>query len=228
MFAFMKSFFAFLLILFAVPAALGQEARPVTLDPSDVEEIRRLIGRVADLEEMLQAQNIKIANMRNEIETLHRDLRESQEKNNRKLADTLTREDLKKVYDSINEVEKKRGEDNKKMLEEIEKMVEKLAKAAPTVVAPSNPGGDKPEKTVKPPKELPRTSTNTNNALVYTHTVARGESLSAIVQAYNDALKDQNKERITLEMVKKANPTININNIYVGQEILIPVPPDKK
>src|SRR5688500_2794836 len=98
MFDFMKRFFPLFLsaLLLAVPL-LGQDNRGVTLDPSDVEEIRRLIGRVADLEEMLQAQSLKMANMRNEIETLHKDLREAQDKNSRKMADAVTRDDLKKI-----------------------------------------------------------------------------------------------------------------------------------
>jgi hypothetical protein len=232
MFDFMKRIFPLLLgvSLFAMPAVRGQDNRPVTLDPSDVEEIRRLIGRVADLEEMLQAQNLKIANMRNEIESLHRDQRESQDKNSRKLADAVTRDDLKKLVESIQE---KRIEDNKQMLEAIEKMVRDLTKVAPPTLNSSGANTDKPDKqdkTTRPPRDLSREkpSTNTNNELVYTHTVAKGESLSLIISAYNAALKEQNKAPITLDMVRRANPKINMNNIYVGQEILIPVPPDKK
>ena len=57
-----------------------------------------------------------------------------------------------------------------------------------------------------------------------TYTVEKGEYLSTILDAYNAEFKKRGKGRVTLEDVKRANPTININRIYVGQEILIPDP----
>ena len=81
---------------------------------------------MADLEEAFNALNIGLANIRVRVETLDKELRESQQNNSRKLAEMLTRDDLKKIYESIQEVDKKRVEDNKKMLEEIERMVKEL------------------------------------------------------------------------------------------------------
>lgn len=228
---FMKRFFGLFLFscLLHPWLASAQENRPVTLDPSDVEEIRRLVGRVADLEEAFNAQSRRMANLNNEIETLRRELREAQEGNSRKMADVVTREDLTKTYDKIKEVDEKRLADNKRMLEEIEKMVKELTKLPPPSLS-TGTGSEKPERPGRQPKDLSqeKTTTTTNNEEVYTHTVAKGENLSLIIAAYNSALKEKNKSPITLDAVRRANPKINLNNIYVGQEILIPVPPDKK
>jgi hypothetical protein len=188
---------------------------------------RRFAGQSAG-----EAQNRRIASLTGEIEALHRSLRDAQEKTGRKLADVVTREDLKGMRDSIKEVDDKRLADNKQMLEAIEKMVKEIAIKTPPPVATSTTTNTERADRQRPPKDVstPKQSTNTNNELVYTHTVGKGENLSLIISEYNKALKEKepNKAPITLDMVRRANPKINLNNIFVGQEILIPVPPDKK
>jgi hypothetical protein len=63
----------------------------------------------------------------------------------------------------------------------------------------------------------------------YPYKIKSGDSLTRIIGAYNSQLKEKgmNKAPITLDMVKKANPKLNPNNLPVGREIKIPIPPDK-
>jgi TolA-binding protein len=232
MFGIMKRIFPVLVIctLLLGINSRAQQAGTVTIDSSDLEEIRRLMGRVADLEEAYNAQSRRMANLVAEIESLRSALRESNEVQNKRLIEMATREDLKKMAESIREVDRNRESDKKVILEAIERMGKELAKAPPAVIPAAPDRTERPKPAEKPARDLSKekTTTTTNNELVYTHTVARGENLTLIINAYNNALKDQNKMPITLEMVRRANPKINLNNIYVGQEIIIPVPPDKK
>jgi LysM repeat protein len=200
-------------------------------DPADVEEMKRLVGKVQDLEEASAVYRRDIADLKDQNERLRSALREANDHSTRKMADFVTREDLKRLAEKLQEVDQKRESDKKLILEEIEKSFSRLANMIPAA-GPSNSSnsGSKKErqKEEKEEKAAKKNLTETKNDLFYTHKVEKGESLSDIITAYNTELKKEGKGQVTLEGVRKANPKVNINKIYVGQEILIPVPADKK
>lgn len=118
----------------------------------------------------------------------------------------VTREDLKKVVEQLQEVDRKREEDKKLILESIKD----LAKLPPAHSSRSKPAPERTENT---------------ETVVYS--VQKGNRLGDIIAAYNEEFSKQGLGRLTIEQVKRANPEINVDRIREGQTIKIPVPSKK-
>ena len=198
---------AFCLILLGILAAAAPQTITAQVVSYEVEEMRRLAGQVEDLRAALEAQQRKIANLERQVDTLRTALRQSTDSTSTKLSDVATRDDLKKLANVIEEVDKKRIADRNLIIEEVKKQ---LADLATGLSKPREPVVEKTE------------------GVFYPHTVEAGQYLSAILDAYNANFKAKGKGQITLDDIRKANPNININRIYVGQKILIPDPGNKK
>ena len=57
------------------------------------------------------------------------------------------------------------------------------------------------------------------------HIVEGGQTISAIIAAYNATLKEQGvKKRITLKSVLDANPNLDPRAMRIGQSLFIPDP----
>jgi len=108
-------------------------------------------------------------------------------------------EDLKQLANALKEVDRKRLEDYDKIRDELLGIRKGLLSAPPP-----------------PPRDSPRPSKPEKG---FEHTVQSGQTLSAIIQAYHD-----HNVNVTLEQIKKANPGLNPDKIYVGQKIWIPAP----
>ncbi len=177
------------------------------------ERFRSLEGLVQQLQEANLILTRKLTEQSSEINTLREHMREEQ---TRALGNLATREELKKFAGTIQEVDRKREGDNKMMIERIEKVAKIAASTPPPVVIhpPPTGSGNKPE--------APDVEGN-----FFKHKVKTGESLSKILEAYNTALREKGKAMVTMDMVKRANPTMDANNIIVGRTILIPVPSEK-
>jgi len=207
--------FAFAAALTALPLATSS-AQGIS---ADAEEFRRLAGEVADLRDANSAQQRRIAQLQKEVDSLRSALREANDRSTTKMGDFVTREDLKKILDRVQEVDQKRESDRKLILEEFEKLGRTIA-SAPAPAAERKPREKPVVKDTEPPV-APIEGT------FYPHKVQEGESLGEIVTQYNAALAKEGRPRITLAQVRAANPKLNPNRILVGQEILLPVP-DKK
>ena len=189
----------------------------------DLEEFRRLQGEVANLQDQNQAQKQRIAELTRRVEKLQSDLRDANERATIKMGDFVTREDLKKITDLIEDVDKKRENDRKVILEEFEKLGKSLAQASPRNGRRddrgSDRGSDRDERTEPPAQPW------TGKVLPYT--VKPNQTLSHIREDFNKTLRDQGLAPISSSDILRANPGLNPNRIYVGQELLLPVP-DKK
>ena len=172
----------------------------------EVEEMRRLAGQLEDLRSALEAQQKKIRSLENQVDSLRTALREANQNTTMKLSDVVTRDDLKKLGNAIEEVDKKRIADRKLIVDEVQNQIANLASNL---------------KPVAPPPV-------TTQFEAYPHTVQAGEYVSTILDAYNAEFKSKGKGQVTLEDIKKANPNMNINKIYVGQKIMIPDPGSKR
>lgn len=233
MFDEMKRFAPLLLSLALFRAHIfAAEEAPATTDQAFVEDFKRLVGRVQDLEESLSAQQRRNADLKAEVESLRTALRETTETSSRKMADAVTREEVNRFAQKLQEVDQKRESDKKTILEEIRNLENAVTKKLETLAAapasrPSNTGrgsrNSERQDAGTEKKTLPQGSGE-----VYPYKVKKNESLSEIIAAYNGVFKAQGKGTITLDQVRKANPKININKIYEGQEILIPAPAEKK
>lgn len=219
----MKRFFAVAAASLMIASTSGADAslQPVFIDAADLEEMRRMAGRLDQLEDAYSAAQKRLTQLSTEIEALRSKLSETQDNQSRKLVDAVTRDDLRKVVDDL---QKEREQDKRTILEAIERMGKELSKVPPAQSSNSN----RPERRTERKETSTEKPSGSGSELVYTYTVAPGDNLSKIISAYNAALKEQNKMPVTLESIRRANPKINLNNVYPGQEILIPVPADKK
>ena len=196
----------------------------------DAEEFRRLIDRVAAQEEAIETFRSSVSQLRADLARLRaeNDKLKAQVEAPRNYA---TQDQLSQLGQQLKEVEKNRSADKQHILEALDKL-----KATPPVVVPpppvavpgarpgidekpKGPGGDKPSGGAgeKPPEakdsgpELP--------AEFYEHTLADGETLGAVIEAYNKT----HGLKTRLAHVLKANPSIkDPKRLRVGQKIRIP------
>lgn len=190
-------------------------AQPLTVD---LEEFRRLAGEVADLRDASVAQQRRITQLQKEVEALRSSLRDANERATTRMGEMVTREDLKKAFDRIQEVDQKREADRRLILDEFEKLGKTLATPA------DRPDRRRRDREKEPEPDVPAAPIE---GTFYPHKVAKGESLGEIISKYNAHLAEKGLPKITLSQVRAANPKVNIDRIYVGQEILLPVPEKK-
>lgn len=215
--------YAAIAIMFILLGFRGSSAQAIQVD---VEEFKRLAGEVADLRDANAAHQRRITQMQKEIESLRDALRESNERATSKMGDFTTREDLKKIAEKIQEVDQRREADRKLILEEFEKLGKTLAQP---VERPDRGNSRKHSRDNE--KKEPNSDAIAEKPIegtFYPYKVKDGERLADIIKAYNTALKEKGLPSINIEQVRAANPKVNINRIFVGQEILLPVPEKKK
>ncbi|HEY1171594.1 MAG TPA: hypothetical protein VGH19_09510 [Verrucomicrobiae bacterium] len=215
--------------LFALVAATNLTAQDATraAQIADQQEAAERYNRLSAHVEDLLAAN---ADLQRKIGVLENDLRKtraellaevskaerrSEESNGR----YVTQDQLKKLVDAVNDLDKKRVEDDKRIVEEVRKLVQKIASSAnisgPTPSAP------------RPTVEKPVVDTSPANVPTkgFEHVVQPGEFLGTIIKAYNEALKEKGvTKKITQSMVEKANPGLNPNKMAIGSKIFIPDP----
>jgi hypothetical protein len=138
----------------------------------------------------------------------------------------------------MGEIEKSRQADNnlvKEQFVELKKLLDRppqvIVQPAPTPAPSTRDRGerDRGERDGKPPKDNNEEEPPAFNGDYFGYKIKSGDRLTQIIAAFNAKLKEEgkNKAPITLDMVKKANPKMNPNNLVVGREIRIPVPPDR-
>ena len=114
---------------------------------------------------------------------------------------TATRDDLEGLAKSIREIDRKRHQDKDLILKEMKTLLR------------SAPAGTKPP------------AVTSKSQIGFNHTVEAGETISAIISAYNTQLKSKGvKKRITLKTVLDANPNLNPRAMRIGQVLFIPDP----
>lgn len=194
-----------LLVTAAVPA-WAQE---------DVEDVRRLHGTVESLTEGQESLRRQIQELRDVVS----ELRQENARLQQQLAsggEMVNREQLKEVIKSIKQVDEKRAADAeyvKRQLEEIAKEVSRSFSAPP-------PPRDTPKPT-KPPKPAPVAQDPPPDLpeKQYVHKVGNGETLGAIIAAYNKGYS----LKVRVSDVMAANPNLkDPKRLRVGQELNIP------
>lgn len=209
---------------FSLLVAVVLSCRPLFAIDVDAEDFRRLMDRVVAQEEAIETFRSSVTQLRNDLARLRAE--------NDKLKAQLdaprnyaTQDQITQLGQQLKEVEKNRTADKQQILEALDKL-----KAAPPIVvppplpvpkpppvdkpAPSSGGGataEKPAPAADPGPELP--------AEFYEHTLAEGETLGAVIEAYNKA----HGLKTRLAHVLKANPSIkDPKRLRVGQKLRIP------
>ena len=160
------------------------------------ENVNRLQSQLEDL--MLSYTALK-----KEVDSLRSELRKVRAQSAQKDSGAATRGDIENLAKTIREVDRKRSADKELILKEMKSLVRNIPKSRPNTTPPATPRSEKGFK----------------------HSVQNGETISAIIAAYNDVLKSQGaKKRITLKSVLDANPKLNPRSIQIGQILFIPDP----
>ncbi len=163
------------------------------------ENYKALKGHVEDL---LAAQ----AEQDKHLAALAREISELREQVSKPAGNYASAEDLKRLAETIQEIDKKRQADKELILEEFAKL-ERIVTAAPAhasvkpppPAAEIVPAGPKPDETG------------------YNYVIKKGDRLSLIAKAYRDA-----GVKVTAERIQQANPGLDPARLIVGRKIFIP------
>ena len=151
----------------------------------------------SQLADLLEAHNA----LKSELSKFRSEVRQLRAQTATKDPAAVTRADLEGLAKSIREVDRKRIQDKDLILKEMQALLR------------STPTG------AKPPTAPPHSEKG------FDHTVETGQTISAIIAAYNTRLKRQGvKKRITLKSVLDANPNLNPRTMRIGQSLFIPDP----
>jgi len=185
----------FLVLGFSVAAARAQ-------DDATQQQINELNGRIQNLTDSQTVQAKRITALEKEVSELR-------DKSSQPAAtDTANADDLKKLADQVQEIDKKRQEDRELILKEIGKLGKvggssSGRKSTPSVTTNAATGG----------------SSAGGKENGYERTIAAGDTLSVIAAAYRDQ-----GIKVTSDQILKANPGLDPKNLKVGQKIFIPAP----
>ena len=194
------SIFLIACLLLITPAVRGQDAAAAAAkaerDAAE-ERYKRLNSAVDDLLAAHTEQQKRIAALAREVESLR-------EQQSRPRASYASEEDLRRLAEKIQEIDKKRADDKELILKEIAKLGKTLS-AAPA----SRP---KPSVADTPPSAAPDKDH-------YEYVIKSGETLSVIAQTYREQ-----GIKVTVDQILKANPKLDATKLRVGQKIIIPAP----
>ena len=188
--------------IFAIVALIAPRAP--AQDSATQQQLDQLSGQIQSIQDSLTAQDKRITALESKISDME-DKVNQPGGNNYASAD-----DLKNLAQQVQEIDKKRQEDNQKIL----KAIQELGKG----------GGGHAE----PLNITPNTSNTGNTATSggaggqqngYNYTIQQGNTLSAIAKAYR-----AQGIKVTVSQIEAANPGLTPNNLIVGKTIFIPAP----
>jgi septal ring factor EnvC (AmiA/AmiB activator) len=186
------------LFIFVFTASLARAQ-----DAATQEQLDKLSGQIQDLQVSLLSQDKR-------IQALEKQIADLGDKVNQPAAnDSASADDLKKLAAQVQEIDKKRQDDNALILRQLEKLA-KVGGASTT--------GHK-----SPPAVLPAATTAAADASPgakqsgYDYTIAPGDTVSAIAKAYH-----AQGVKVTTAQILAANPGLNPNSLIVGKKIFIP------
>jgi LysM repeat protein len=189
------SFLLVTLALCSPPAVRAQDA-------ATEERLNKLSGRIEDLTAAQEA-------LRKQISELTRELEGVREQSGKPNASYASREDLNRLAEKVQEVDRKRMDDAEKIRTE-------LLKLRKVLEAPLS----QPKKTtVTAPKDTAVTTSPTTPEKGFEYVIKSGDTLEAVAQAY----KEKNI-KVTVAQIQKANPGLKAERLRVGQKIFIPAP----
>lgn len=188
----------FSLILTAAALLVARPA--LAQDPATEERLNKLQAQIQDLIDGQSAFNKRLAK-------LSEDLQHLTERVNAGNSSLATAEDLRRLAEKVQEVDRKRENDKDAILDKLEA----LAKIERSI--PHSP----PPRSTPPPE--PTTPPARADEKGYTYTVQAGDTLSIIIDAYR-----QQGVKTSQSEILKANPGLNPNRLRPNQKIFIPAP----
>jgi DNA repair exonuclease SbcCD ATPase subunit len=203
--------FALLCLLGTAPLMRGQTTPPPPAPPAsppagmsqqEIEQnYKSLKGEVADLKETKD-------DFQKRFEEIHKALDKLREQMDKPNPTYATKEDLKRLADAIQEVDRKREEDTKRILDE-------FAKLGTLIAPPPGRGGS-----TRPPPTVSTNLVSRGDETGVWYTVKANDSFSTIAAAYR--AQDHNI-KVTKDQIAKANPDKESNKLQIGQKLFIPL-----
>ncbi|MGH7941103.1 MAG: LysM peptidoglycan-binding domain-containing protein [Limisphaerales bacterium] len=170
-------------------------------DAATQAQLDKITGEIQDIQDSLNSQDKRIS-------ALERKISDMEEKVNTPAGNNFaSADDLKKLAEQVQEIDRNRQHDNQQILAALEK----LSKGGGF----HRPAADNPITPISTPGQDAQTSNNGQNG--YEYTIQSGNTLNAIVKAYR-----AKGVKVTVDQVLKANPGLNPKNLIVGKQILIP------
>jgi LysM repeat protein len=172
-------------------------------DAATEERLNKLAGRIDDLTAGQEA-------LRKQIQALEREVESLREQMAKPAGTYASPEDLKRLAETVKEVDRKRIEDAERIHTELLKVAKAVTAPAPPTRKP--PPGSAAERSPTEPPATPEKGFGE-------YTVQKGDTISLIVQAYRDK-----NIKLTTDQILKANPGLKPEKLHVGQKIWIPAP----
>ena len=165
-------------------------------DAATEERLNKINGLVQDLIE-------DKANMKKQLEAMAKEVQALREQGS-SASSAASAEDLKRLAEKVQEIDRKREADKDLILKELEQLGKAIsASRARSTPPPRNDSG----------------GSSTPAEKGYEYVVQSGDTLSAIAAAY----KEQGV-KVTVDDIIKANPGLKATSLSVGKKIFIPAP----
>lgn len=185
----------FLLIVFSLCAAPALRAQ----DAATQERLDKLTGQVQDLIASQEA-------VQKRLDALQADLRDLHDRVNSANTSAPTPEDLRRLGEKIEEVDRKRAADYERIVSQIENLGKAVTTAPPPPVRPRKQAAE---------EAAPASASDKG----YEYVIKRGDSLSLIAVAFREK-----NIKVSVKEILDANPGVNPDRLRVGQKIFIPAP----
>ena len=168
-------------------------------DAATQQQLDKLSGQIQDLLDAQALQGKRLDALEKEVSDLGNKV------NQPAAGDGASADDLKKLAEQVQEIDKKRQDDNELIL----KQIANLAK-----IGGGSPRHSVPAAADNPPAPAPGTKQKG-----YDYEVQAGNTLSGISKAYRDQ-----GVKVSVAQILAANPGLTPKNMKVGQKIFIPDP----
>ena len=195
-FAMKKIAILILLAGLTVSTTFGQDATQQQIDKLSG-QIQDLLAAQGQLTKRLDAMDKEISDLREKINTPQ-------------VNDSASREDLKKLADAVQEIDKKRQADRDLILKTLQRELGKTSGGTSSHTPPAATTDDTPPAAADVPQKG------------YYYTVQSGDTIAAIAKAYHDQ-----GVKVTTSQILKANPKVDPAKLFVGQKVFIPDPNTK-
>lgn len=181
----------------------------------DVESFKQLQSEVLALTESRDTLAGEYRKLRDELAALRAENSELKQRLSTATArEYATRDDLRKVVEQVQEVDKRRAADAALVREKLEELARQLSKPV-AIPPPMDPTPTRPPGTGKK-----ATEEATLPSEYYEYTMKEGDILSVVISEYNQS----QGLKVRLAQVLKANPNIkDPNRIPVGTKLRIPI-----
>ena len=178
------------------------------------EKIKRLRAELEDMKALNNSLTESLNTLTRQVKAQNDAMKKFADAYKIALSDYVRKSELDALAKSVREIERNRKSDQAQVVKKFAELKKLILENPPKVIqVPSNPSNNssgRPSRSDEPKG--------------VEHEVGKGQTLTAIIAAFNDQLKKEGRRaRVTLSQVKAANPGLNPDRVTVGQKIFIPI-----